>query len=120
MGSVIVVDDDEDIRNLVVRRLERAGHEVRAAADGVEALELVHEAVPDLLVLDWMMPRLDGIGVAERLSTTMERPRILMLTARAQESDVERALAAGADGYLLKPFLAGDLLARAEELLAQA
>jgi len=118
MSSVIVVEDDDDIRMLIVRRLERAGHEVRAAADGVEGLELIHERMPDLVVLDWMMPRLDGLGVAEKLlADGGERPRILMLTARNQQSDIDRALAVGVDDFLVKPFLGPDLLGAVDKLV---
>lgn len=113
------MEDDNDIRMLIVRRLERAGHEVRAAADGVEGLELIHERVPDLVVLDWMMPRLDGLGVAEQLLAEGGlRPRILMLTARNQQSDIDKALAAGVDDFLVKPFLGPDLLAAVDGLIA--
>lgn len=119
MGSVIVVEDDDDIRTLIVRRLERAGHEVRSAADGVEGLELIHERMPELVVLDWMMPRLDGLGVAEQLAADGgARPRILMLTARSQQSDIDRALAAGVDGFLVKPFLGPDLLTAVDGLIS--
>jgi DNA-binding response OmpR family regulator len=118
MGRVVVVEDDEDIRMLIVRRLERAGHEVRSAADGVDGLELIRDRMPDLVVLDWMMPRLDGLGVAEQLAADEgPRPRILMLTARDQQSDLDRALAAGVDDFLGKPFLAPDLLAAVDALL---
>lgn len=113
------MEDDNDIRMLIVRRLERAGHEVRAAADGVEGLELIHERMPDLVVLDWMMPRLDGLGVAEQLLAEGGlRPRILMLTARNQQSDIDKALAAGVDDFLVKPFLGPDLLAAVDGLIA--
>jgi len=101
-----------------VRRLERAGHDVRAAADGIEGLELVDESMPELIVLDWMMPRLDGLGVAERLASNGGvRPHILMLTARTQQSDIDRAHAAGVHDFLAKPFLAPDLLAAVARLL---
>lgn len=116
---MVVVEDDGDIRMLIVRRLERAGHDVRSAVDGVDGLELIHESAPDLVVLDWMMPRLDGLGVAERLASDGgPRPRILMLTARNQPADVDRALAAGVDDFLVKPFLGPDLLAAVDALLA--
>ena len=118
MGDVVAVEDDDDIRMLIVRRLERAGHEVRSAADGVEGLELIRERKPDLVVLDWMMPRLDGLGVAEQLSADGERPRILMLTARNQQSDIDRAHAVGVDDFLVKPFLGSDLIAAVDALIA--
>ena len=89
------------------------------AADGVAGLELIHERMPDLVVLDWMMPRLDGLGVAEQLVADGGiRPRILMLTARNQQSDIDRALAVGVDDFLVKPFLGPDLLAAVDTLLA--
>ena len=119
MGKVVVVEDDDDIRMLIVRRLERAGHDVRAGADGVEGLELIHAEMPDLVVLDWMMPRLDGLGVAEKLAADGgARPRILMLTARNQQSDIDRALTAGVDGFLVKPFLGPDLLNAVDGLIS--
>ena len=118
MGSIVVVEDDDDIRMLIVRRLERAGHEVRSAVDGVEGLEVIRDRMPDLVVLDWMMPRLDGLGVAEQLAADGEpRPRILMLTARDQQSDIDRATSAGVDEFLGKPFLGPDLLAAVDALV---
>jgi DNA-binding response OmpR family regulator len=118
VGNVIVVEDDDDIRMLIVRRLERAGHEVRSAVDGIEGLELIDAEMPDLVVLDWMMPRLDGLGVAEKLAADGgARPRILMLTARNQQSDIDKALAAGVDNFLVKPFLGPDLLAAVDALI---
>lgn len=120
MASIVVVEDDDDIRMLIVRRLERAEHDVRSAVDGIEGLELIHERMPDVVVLDWMMPRLDGLGVAEQLATAGEpRPRILMLTARNQQSDIDRAREAGVDDFLVKPFLGPDLLAAVDALLPQ-
>jgi len=121
MGSIVVVEDDDDIRLLIVRRLERAGHEVRSAVDGIEGLEVIRDRIPDLVVLDWMMPRLDGLGVAEQLATDAgPRPRILMLTARDQQSDIDRAFSAGVDGFLGKPFLGPDLLAAVDSLIDPA
>lgn len=119
MGNVVVVEDDDDIRMLIVKRLERAGHEVRSAADGVEGLEVIRDRMPDVVVLDWMMPRLDGLGVAEQLAAEgAARPRILMLTARNQQSDIDRALSAGVDDFLVKPFLGPDLLGAVDALIS--
>lgn len=119
MGTVIVVEDDEDIRMLVTRRLERAGHEVHSAADGIDGLAEIHERKPDLVVLDWMMPRLDGPGVVEALvADGGERPRILMLTARTQQADIDRMTELGVDEFLAKPFLGPDLLAAVDRLIA--
>lgn len=118
MGNVVVVEDDPDIRALIVRRLERAEHDVRSAVDGIDGLDLIAQRMPDVVVLDWMMPRLDGLGVAERLMAAGEpRPRILMLTARNQQTDIDRARAVGVDDFLAKPFLGAELLAAVDALL---
>lgn len=118
MARVTVVDDDADIRMLVVRRLERAGHAVSHAGDGESGLAVIRAERPDLVVLDWMMPGLTGIEVLDRIrADDAERPKVLMLTARAQEADVAAAREAGADGFLLKPFTAPDLLEAVTALL---
>jgi len=111
MARVTVVDDDADIRMLVVRRLERAGHVVSQAADGESALATIRAEHPDLVVLDWMMPGLTGLEVLGRIrADDPERPKVLMLTARAQEADLDLAGDAGADRFLVKPFTADALL----------
>jgi two-component system phosphate regulon response regulator PhoB len=111
MARVLVIDDDEDIRFLVARRLERAGHDVSEASDGTIGLALIDAGAPDLVVLDWIMPGLTGIDVLERIrAVDATRPRVLMLTARTQESDVALAREAGADAFLTKPFTAPELL----------
>jgi two-component system phosphate regulon response regulator PhoB len=118
MGQIVVIDDDDDIRFLVRRRLEKQGHTVTEAPDGPRGLALIESDEPDLVVLDWMMPGLTGIDVLERLRADgRPRPRVLMLTARTQESDVARAREAGADGFLVKPFTASDLLDAVAALL---
>jgi DNA-binding response OmpR family regulator len=116
---VLVADDDEDILTLVTFRLERAGYDVVKARNGDEALRVALEQVPDLAVLDVMMPGMDGYEVTcelRRAEATSTMP-IILLTARAQESDVARGLAAGADEYVRKPFDARDLGERVERLL---
>ena len=116
---VLVADDDEDILTLVTFRLERAGCDVVKARDGDEALRVALERVPDLAVLDVMMPGRDGYSVTRELrraEQTSTMP-IILLTARAQEADVARGLAAGADEYVKKPFDARDLRERVERLL---
>lgn len=121
MGHIVVVDDDDDIRFLVVRRLEKLGHTVAAASDGPSGLALVASERPDVVVLDWMMPGLTGIDVLERLrAIDAARPRVLMLTARTQESDIERAMSAGADGFLVKPFTGPELLDAVGSLLGDS
>ena len=116
---VLVADDDPDILNLVMLRLERDGYEVVGAADGERALEQALERVPDLAVLDVSMPKLDGYEVAQRLRAhegTKEVP-IIFLTARAQKSDVARGLEAGAGHYVTKPFSTADLRLRVQAAL---
>ena len=117
---ILVADDDEDILTLVAVRLELAGYEVIKARSGDEALRMALDHSPDLAVLDVMMPGLDGYEVTRELrqrESTSVTP-IILLTARAQESDVARGLAAGADDYVKKPFDAGDLRTRVRRLLA--
>jgi DNA-binding response OmpR family regulator len=116
---VLVADDDDDILLLVAFRLERAGCEVITARSGDEALRLAIERTPDLAVLDVMMPGLDGYGVTRELrrtEQTSEMP-VILLTARAEEGDVARGMAAGADDYVKKPFDARDLRERVQRLL---
>jgi DNA-binding response OmpR family regulator len=116
---VLVADDDEDILTLVTFRLERAGCVVVKARNGDEALRVALEQVPDLAVLDVTMPGLDGYSVTRelRLAGPTSTMPIILLTARAQEADVARGLAAGADEYIRKPFDAHDLRERVERLL---
>ena len=117
---MLVADDDADILDLVAFRLELSGYEVIRACNGTEALELAHAHVPDLAVLDVMMPGLDGYSVTSELrgsEATRSMP-IVLLTARAQAEDVARGIQAGADDYVKKPFDAHDLRARVERLLA--
>jgi two-component system, OmpR family, response regulator MprA len=113
---VLVVEDDEEIAQALQRSLRMEGYEVRIAGDGVSALDDAHAFLPDLVVLDLGLPRLDGIDVAKRLREDDDVP-ILMLTARdALEARVD-GLDAGADDYLVKPFERQELLARLRALL---
>jgi two-component system, OmpR family, response regulator MprA len=115
-ARVLVVEDDEEIAQALQRSLRMEGYEVRIAADGVSALDDAHAFLPDLVVLDLGLPRLDGIDVAKQLRAEDDVP-ILMLTARdAVESRVD-GLDAGADDYLVKPFERQELLARLRALL---
>jgi DNA-binding response OmpR family regulator len=118
---VLVADDDEDIRSLVTFRLERAGYRVVTAADGEHALSLALEHSPDLAILDVMMPRLDGYELTRRLrqhEATKSIP-VILLTARAQEADVERGFEVGADDYIRKPFSPQELRARVQAILGR-
>ena len=109
---VLCADDDRDILALLALRLERAGYRVAQAIDGEQALSLARELLPDVVVLDVMMPRLSGTEVlaALRADDATAALRVVLLSARAQEADVERGLEAGADAYLAKPFQAPELL----------
>ena len=114
---VLVVEDDEEIAQVLQRSLRLEGYEVKLAADGVEALDEAHAFLPDVVILDLGLPRLDGIDVARRMREGGEEVPILMLTARdALESRVE-GLDVGADDYLVKPFERQELLARLRALL---
>jgi DNA-binding response OmpR family regulator len=117
---VLCADDDEDILSLVTLRLERAGFDVITANDGDVAVDLLRERRPALAVLDVMMPRRTGYEVlAEiRADASLSNLKVILLSARVQEADIERGLDAGADAYLAKPFKAGDLVDKVGELLA--
>ena len=116
---VLVADDEEDIRALVAFRLDRAGYDVITAADGEEALTLATTRLPDLIVLDMMMPKATGLEVTRSLreqDATKEIP-VILLTARAQEADVASGFEAGADDYVKKPFSPKELQLRVQALL---
>ena len=118
---VLVADDDDDIRDLVAFRLDRAGYEVLRAGDGQEALDLAKEHRPDLAVLDVMMPKLTGYDVTRELraDATTSRIPVILLTARVQEADVARGFEAGADDYVKKPFSPQELKARVQAVLGR-
>ena len=116
MASVLIVDDDADIRGLLKEVLERASHAVIEAADGREGLRLFHGEQPDLVILDVAMPGLDGWQTLERIRELSAVP-VVMLTAQDQELDKVRGLRGGADDYVTKPFGPQELLARVEGLL---
>src|SRR5439155_9026916 len=117
---ILVVDDDRAVRESLRRSLEFNGYQVEMASDGQQALESVNSARPDAIVLDVMMPRLDGLEVCRRLRGTGDDLPILVLTARDLVSDRVAGLDAGADDYLPKPFALEELLARLRALLRRA
>jgi DNA-binding response OmpR family regulator len=119
---VLVADDDDDILLLVTTRLRRDGFEVVSARDGNEALTLAREQRPDVAVLDIGMPGLDGLEVLARIRADDELRgmRIVLLTAKAQESDVRRGYTAGADLYVRKPFSPAELSMRVRLLLDES
>ncbi|HEY1486174.1 MAG TPA: response regulator, partial [Micromonosporaceae bacterium] len=114
---ILVVDDDRPVRESLRRSLSFNGYDVDLAADGLEALESVADQRPDAIVLDVMMPRLDGLETCRRLRAAGDDLPVLMLTAREMVSDRVAGLDAGADDYLAKPFALEELLARLRALL---
>jgi len=114
---ILVVDDELAVRESLRRALALEGHDVGLAADGREALATIARSAPDLVVLDVLMPELDGLEVSRRLRAAGDRTPILMLTARAEVGDRVAGLDAGADDYLGKPFALDELLARVRALL---
>src|SRR3972149_1540438 len=111
MARILVVEDERDIADFIGRGLIRKGHEVDTARDGEEALAFARERGPDLVVLDLMLPGMDGIEVCRRLRAASDVP-IIILTARDSVADKVRGLDAGADDYVTKPFVFDELLAR--------
>lgn len=117
-GSVLVVDDEPTIAEVVSRYLERAGYEVNSAGDGKLALELVVSSRPDLVVLDVMLPGIDGLEVMRRLRDLgPDHIAIIMLSAKGEESDRVVGLRLGADDYMVKPFSPAELVARVDAVL---
>ncbi len=116
---ILVVDDEAALLTLVRYNLEKGGFEVGEAVDGEEAMLMIRERRPDLILLDWMLPRLSGIEVCRRVrrqADTQNLP-IIMLTARGEESDRVRGLDYGADDYIVKPFSPSELVARVRAVL---
>jgi DNA-binding response OmpR family regulator len=119
MTKILVADDEMLYQHLLRVNLEKEGYEVVAANNGEEALDLVTSRHPDLVVLDIMMPKLDGISTCERIRQFSNVP-IIMLTARSEEQDRVRGLNVGADDYIVKPFSATELVARVRAVLRRA
>ena len=116
---VLVVDDDPHIRQLLAFAFEKAGLEVREAADGEEALAQVARAAPDLVVLDINMPRMDGLEVCRRLRATSDVP-VLFLSSRDEEFDRVLGIELGADDYVVKPFSPREVVARANAIMRRS
>jgi two-component system, OmpR family, response regulator MprA len=114
---ILVVDDEPAVREAVDRALRLEGYDTQLAADGAEALEALADRAPDALVLDLLMPHVDGLEVCRRLRAAGDRTPVLVLTARDAVPDRVRGLDAGADDYLVKPFALEELLARLRALL---
>ncbi len=121
MQSILIIDDDPDIRELISFKLEQLGFEVHTESDGETGLAAVMQLQPDLVLLDWMMPKLTGIEVCSLIRDGSDNVGVpvIMLTARAQEADIQRGFAAGADDYIVKPFSPRELASRVEAVLAR-
>lgn len=118
-ANILLVEDEPAIQELIVANLTRAGHTVLRASDAETAQRLVREALPDLILLDWMLPGMSGVELARRMRAeerTREIP-LIMLTARAEETDKVLGLETGADDYITKPFSPRELVARIKAVL---
>ena len=118
-ANILLVEDEPAIQTLIATNLQRAGHTVLASSDAEHAQRLVHESLPDLILLDWMLPGMSGVDFARRLRAderTREVP-IIMLTARTEERDKVLGLETGADDYITKPFSPRELVARIKAVL---
>jgi DNA-binding response OmpR family regulator len=116
MQNILVVEDEPTVQDAVTRYLQREGFGVLRAGDGEEGLRQALESRPDLVVLDLMLPSLDGLEVCRRLRTTLQTP-VVMLTAKAEDHDVVLGLGLGADDYVRKPFSPAELVARVKAVL---
>lgn len=118
MAQILIAEDDADVRRLMALALEGEGHRVATASDGVEALRALAEVVPDLLLLDVMMPNLDGYGVLDHMTSSglKDQVRVMMVTAKGSERDAKRGLERGCDAYMTKPFDVVELLEKVDEM----
>lgn len=120
MAKILIADDDQNLLKMLRRTLVYEGFDVVIASNGEEALDLIHTEQPDLLVLDWMMPKMDGISVVDTLRSVDNTTPIMMLTARDAVEFRVQGLESGADDYLVKPFAPAELVARINVLLRRA
>ncbi|KCZ94629.1 phosphate regulon transcriptional regulator PhoB [Hyphomonas johnsonii] len=116
---VLIAEDESAVSELLLYNLQKEDYEVAIAADGEEALMMIDERAPDLILLDWMLPKVSGIEVCRRIRNGGANPNvpIIMLTARGEESDRIRGLDTGADDYVTKPFSTTELMARVRAVL---
>jgi len=121
-ASILIVEDEADLRELMRYNLEAEGFRVATAESGDEAVERIRDGVPDLILLDWMLPGLSGIELCRRWRSREETARtpIIMITARGEEEERVRGLATGADDYVVKPFSMPELVARIQALLRRS
>jgi two-component system, OmpR family, phosphate regulon response regulator PhoB len=116
---IVIAEDEKSVAELLRYNLESEGYETAIAADGDEAMLLLDERIPDLMLLDWMLPKISGIEICRRVRTRHETANlpIIMLTARTEEADRIRGLETGADDYVTKPFSTNELMARVKAVL---
>ena len=119
-ARVLVVDDEPMVREVLARYLAKEGFDVDTAPDGIEALEAVSARAPDLVLLDLMLPRLDGLEVFRRIRESGDRTPVIMLTAKGEETDRVVGLELGADDYVVKPFSPREVVARVRAVLRRA
>ena len=119
--KILVVDDEPNIALSVEYLMRRQGYEVAVASDGQEALDMLAKNVPDLMILDVMMPRKNGFDVTieVRANAALAKLPILMLTAKGREAEMKKGLSLGADAYITKPFSTHDLVAKVNDILGQ-
>src|SRR5512144_2382327 len=122
MAKIVVADDDADIRDLVVFKLQQSGHEVVSVVDGAAAVEACRDLLPDLALLDVMMPGMSGFEACLELRAdpALAAIPVILLTARAQESDIEQGFNVGADDYVVKPFSPRELASRVAAVLERS
>jgi DNA-binding response OmpR family regulator len=122
VARILIAEDDADVRRLVALALEGEDHEVVTAADGMEALHAMAERLPDLLLLDVMMPNLDGYGVLDHMASSgiKDHVRVMMVTAKGSERDAKRGLERGCDAYMTKPFDVIELLEKVAEMCSMS
>ncbi|MGD0310981.1 MAG: response regulator [Acidimicrobiales bacterium] len=118
----LVIDDEPDIRDVIAFVLDQSGFEVHEESDGQAGLAAASAVHPDVILLDWMMPQMSGIEVCKALRQDIDQRStiVILLSARAQEKDIELGYAAGATDYIMKPFRPKELVSRVQALLAQA
>ena len=121
MAKILIAEDERDIRDLVAFTLRFAGHEVFAAANGEEAVELAPKVSPDLILMDVRMPRMTGYEACKvmKANPDLKDIPVVFLSAKGQESEIQQGLDVGAEAYFLKPFAPDQLTARVKEILAK-
>ena len=119
--KVLAVDDEADVRRLIQTKLKKAGFEVFTATNGEEAVQVCQDVMPDVVIMDWMMPKMDGPTATTKIKSECDpAPIVLMLTAKGTEQDVVQGLSDGADDYIVKPFAPRELIARVNVALVKA